>query len=240
MNLASAPSRAERAYLLLSAIFVASLVLTNLTAGKFFNLFGYGLSCGILAYPITFLATDLICEVFGKKRATYLVATGFVVSLFVTALVWLAVQVPVYTTPEGNYIGINPTEFAHVFGLTPGIVFGSMVAYLTAQFVDVQIFHFWKRLTKGRHLWLRNNASTFVSQLVDTMMVISVTLVVWPRMFPDSGVQAIDSFSQWREMVLTGYVFKAVVAALDTPLFYVGARWLKSWIDRDPGLSSTA
>ena len=91
-----APDRAERAYLVLAGLFLGALVMTNAVAGKFFTLFGQELSCGIIAYPVTFLATDLISEVYGRRRATLVVKVGFVVSIFVTLLAWIAVRVPIW------------------------------------------------------------------------------------------------------------------------------------------------
>ena len=88
-----------------------------------------------------------------------------------------------------------------------------MAAYLVAQLVDIRVFHFWRRLTKGKHLWLRNNASTMFSQLVDTTLVVSL-------LFVGTGMQ-----SNIPQMILAGWSFKALAAAIDTPLFYVATAW---------------
>lgn len=222
------PRRGERAYLLLTGIFLGALVMTNAVAGKFFLFLGYPLSCGIIAYPVTFLATDLVSELYGKRRAAQVVKVGFVVSIFVTFVVWLAVRARIW---DGS--PVDQQSFHTVFGLMPGIVFGSMLAYLSAQFVDVHVFEFWRRLTRGRHLWLRNNGSTLVSQLVDTVMVVTVALVVWPRLDGNPGTAALD-FAGWREIVIGQYVFKAGIALLDTPVFYLGTFALRAWIRNDP------
>ena len=171
----SPPPRGERAYLLLAGVFLGALVLTNLIAGKFFTFLGLTLSCGVIAYPVTFLVTDLISEIYGRRRATQVVKTGFVVSVFVTLVVWMANEAPV---AESSYV--DQESFSNVFGLMPGIVVGSMIAYLCAQFVDVQVFEFWRNLTHGKHLWLRNNGSTIFSQLLDTVLVVTIALVLWP------------------------------------------------------------
>jgi len=227
-----APGRGERAYLLLAGIFLGALVLTNLIAGKFFTLLGLPLSCGVIAYPVTFLVTDLISEVYGRRRATQVVKTGFVVSLFVTLVVWLANLAPV---ADSTYV--DQESFARVFGLTPGIVFGSMIAYLSSQFVDVQVFEFWRNLTRGKHLWLRNNGSTILSQLLDTVLVVTIALVLWPVMDgnPDTDPIARET---WWQIIVGQYLFKAGVALIDTPFFYVGTRWLRAWVeagDDSPG-----
>ncbi len=222
------PSRADKAYLLLCGIFLGALVVTNAVAGKFFVLFGQPLSCGIIAYPITFLATDLISEVYGRSRANQVVKVGFAVSVFVTGVIWIATRAPAW---EGSVV--NQESFSNVFSLLPGIVFGSMIAYLTAQFVDVQIFEFWRNLTHGRHLWLRNNGSTMLSQLLDTVMVITIALVVWPALDDNPRTTPLG-MTDWRNLVIGQYLFKAGVALLDTPFFYLGTALLKRWIEEDP------
>jgi queuosine precursor transporter len=221
------PTRAEKLYLLLAGIFLGALVMTNAIAGKFFVLFGQELSCGIIAYPITFLATDLISELYGRKRAALVVKVGFAVSIFVTLVVWLAARAPIFEQSP-----VDQNSFNAVFGLMPGIVLGSMIAYLTAQMIDVRIFEFWRSLTKGRHLWLRNNGSTFVSQAVDTVMVVTIALVIWPSIDNNPATVAI-SWTVWQGIVVGQYFFKIGIAALDTPLFYATSRWLGRWIEEE-------
>ncbi len=220
----SAPGRAEQVYLLLAGIFLGALVMTNAIAGKFFVLFGQELSCGIIAYPVTFLATDLISELYGRKRATLIVKVGFAVSVFVTLVVMVANYVPIFDQSP-----VDQQSFSTVFGLLPGIVFGSMIAYLTAQFIDVQLFEFWRTLTKGRHLWLRNNASTVFSQLVDTVLVVTIALVIWPQVDTNPNTTPISG-SVWWNIIVGQYLFKAGIALLDTPLFYALTAWLRGYI----------
>lgn len=224
------PSRADRAFLLLAGIFLGALVMTNAIAGRFFVLFGQELSSGIIAYPVTFLATDLISEVYGKKRAALVVKVGFAVSVFVTLVVWIAGQMPIFAQSP-----VSDAAYQQVFGLMPGIVFGSMIAYLTAQMVDVQMFEFWYRLTNGKHLWLRNNASTFVSQGVDTVLVVTIALVLWPSIDGNDQTAPI-SWGVWYGIVIGQYLFKLLIAATDTPFFYLGTHYLRRWIANDPGL----
>lgn len=219
-----APNRAEQLYLLLAGIFLGALVMTNAIAGKFFVLFGQELSCGIIAYPVTFLATDLISELYGKKRASLVVKVGFAVSIFVTLVVWLANLAPIFDRSP-----VDQQSFNIVFGLLPGIVLGSMIAYLTAQFVDVQLFEFWRDLTKGKHLWLRNNASTVFSQMVDTVLVVTIALVIWPMVDGNANTSPLDTETWWG-IVIGQYLFKAAIALIDTPLFYLLTSSLKRWI----------
>jgi uncharacterized integral membrane protein (TIGR00697 family) len=221
------PSRAERAFTVLAGLFIGALVITNAIAGKFFVLFGQELSCGIIAYPVTFLVTDLISEIYGRKRANTVVGAGFVVSVFITGVVWIANEAPTYAESP-----VDAESFNVVFGLLPGVVLGSMIAYLTAQFVDVQIFEFWRRLTDGKYMWLRNNGSTFFSQLVDTVMVVTIALVIWPAVDGNPATTPLG-YETWEGIVFGQYVFKIGIAAIDTPIFYVATHYLTAWIQAD-------
>ena len=158
-------STREYFYHFLSAIFIASLVTCNLIANKFVTVdLGFKVfivSAGILPYPITFLVTDLISELYGQKKANRVVISGFVASIFVLFFLWLGGQFS--AIPDSI---VNDNIYNAVFRNAWRIIAASMVAYLIAQFIDVRIFHFWKKLTSGKHLWLRNNGSTIASQLV--------------------------------------------------------------------------
>jgi len=213
----------NRLYLILAGIFIASLVSSNLIFQKFFTwtpfgIYTFEISVGILPYPITFLVTDLISELYGKKKADQVVISGLVASLFVMGLILVA-----NALPQTEWSPVNSETFTKVFGLFGPAVFASMIAYLTAQFVDIRLFHFWKRLTKGKHLWLRNNASTIVSQFVDTASVLILLCV--------SGVIEWDRFLSLLE---NGFLFKMLVALLDTPLIYGIIYLLKGKVDIAP------
>ena len=143
---------AQRIYLILGALFVASLVASNLIFQKFFywdffGLYRFEISVGILPYPITFLITDIISEVYGKRKANQIVTAGIFASFFSMLIVYVSGIVP-----ATEWSPINDTLFNKVFGATAIAVLASMLAYLFAQYIDIQIFHFWKRLTKGKHL----------------------------------------------------------------------------------------
>lgn len=199
----------ERIYLSLAALFIASLVVSNLIFQKFFSwdffgVYTFEISVGILPYPITFLITDIICEVYGKRKANQVVVAGIFASFFSLLIVFLADAVP-----ATSWSPIDDRLFNRVFGATAIAVFASMTAYLLAQFIDIQIFHFWKRLTKGKHLWLRNNFSTFLSQFVDTFSVL----------FLLCSFNKID-WNLFGTLLLSGFMFKVIIAALDTPLLY--------------------
>ncbi|NND63550.1 MAG: queuosine precursor transporter, partial [Flavobacteriaceae bacterium] len=200
---------AQRIYLVLAALFICSLVVSNLIFQKFFSwdffgIYTFEISVGILPYPITFLITDIISEVYGKKKANQVVTAGIFASFFSLLIVYLANSVPATEwSPVSNEL------FSTVFGATAVAVFASMMAYLLAQYIDIQIFHFWKRVTKGKHLWIRNNFSTFLSQFVDTFTVL----------FLLCSFGKID-WKLFSGLLLSGFLFKVLVAAFDTPFLY--------------------
>ena len=254
-------SRYERIYLVLAATFVTVLLLTNIIGIKLFQApfnATFALTTGIITYPITFLVTDVVSEIYGHKRANFMVILGFFLSLLMLAIIQIALHVAPhgYWAPgeggffadlsgdgaatlvagesahelvkvEGSADGVTRTTmtpvaayqhaFESVFALNGLLLFGSMLAYLVAQLIDVRLYHFWKRLTKGRHLWLRNNGSTWISQLVDTAIVNSILFYLGFKMDFWLGV----------EIMATIYVYKLILAAIDTPLIYLGVYVVK-------------
>ena len=212
-----------RLYLIFAGIFIASLVTANLIFQKFFQwtpfgIYTFEISVGILPYPITFLVTDLISEMYGKKKADLIVLSGFAASIFVMGVVLMADFVSATA-----WSPIDNETFHKVFGLFGPAIFASMAAYLVAQFVDIRVFHFWKRLTKGKHLWLRNNGSTIVSQFVDTATVLLLLCVT-----------GTIEWSRFPGLLENGFLFKVMVALIDTPFFYLGVWALKGRVHEDP------
>jgi uncharacterized integral membrane protein (TIGR00697 family) len=207
---------AQRLYLILGILFITSLVVSNLIFKKFFyyypfdfSIFGvqlFEISVGILPYPITFLITDLISEIYGKKKANEVVIGGVFASFFSMGIIYIA-----NATPATEWSPVSDDLFSTVFGSTAIAVLASMLAYLFAQFVDIQIYHFWKKLTQGKHLWLRNNFSTFLSQFIDTATVLLLLC--------SFGEIEWDLFGG---LLLAGFLFKILIAALDTPFLYLG------------------
>ena len=196
-------------YLILAALFIASLVTSNVIFQKFFSWEPFGwyrfeISVGILPYPITFLITDILSEIYGKKKANQVVIAGIFASFFSMLIILVA-----DLSPTINNSPVNSETFHQVFGLSPLAVFASMVAYLFAQFIDIRIFHFWKQLTKGKHLWLRNNFSTFASQFIDTFTVLF--LICSFKILP---------WNMFSSLLISGFLFKVIIAALDTPILY--------------------
>ena len=220
-------TRYERMYFVLASCFITVLVLTNVVGIKLFQSplwtdddgVGFALTTGILTYPLTFLFTDVVSEIYGKKRADFMVLMGFFMSLLMLGITQLAVFVPAhpYWVPADEAYRFFDTvdgyqhAFRSVFALNGILLFGSMLAYLCAQLTDNFLYHFLKRLTNGRHLWLRNNGSTWVSQLVDTFIVNSILFFIGFGMDFWVGIS----------IMVTIYLHKILLAALDTPLIYL-------------------
>ncbi|MBT6162256.1 MAG: queuosine precursor transporter [Crocinitomicaceae bacterium] len=207
-----------RIFLILAALFIASLVACNLIFRKFFHWapiegLTFEQSVGLLPYPITFLVTDLISECFGKKKANWVVISGLFASAFTLIIITISQAIP-----AADWSPVSDAEFNHVFGSTIVAVSASMTAYLLAQFLDVRLFHFWKKRTQGKKLWLRNNLSTIPSQFIDTFAVLFLMCA--------AGQIQWELFST---LLLNGVIFKFIVALLDTPLVYLG-----SWLIRRP------
>ena len=212
---------AQRLYLILGILFITSLVVSNLIFKKFFYYYPFDfsifdvklfeISVGILPYPITFLITDLISEIYGKKKANEVVVGGIFASFFAMGIIYVA-----NAAPATDWSPVSDNLFSTVFGSTAIAVLASMLAYLFAQFVDIQIYHFWKKLTQGKHLWLRNNCSTFLSQFIDTATVLLLLC--------SFGEIDWDLFGG---LLLAGFLFKVIIAALDTPFLYLGVYYFR-------------
>jgi uncharacterized integral membrane protein (TIGR00697 family) len=212
---------ARRLYLILGILFITSLVVSNLIFKKFFyyhpfdgSIFGvklFEISVGILPYPITFLITDLISEIYGKTKANEVVVGGIFASFFAMGIIYVA-----NIAPATDWSPVSDDLFSTVFGSTAIAVLASMLAYLFAQFIDIQIYHFWKRLTRGKHLWLRNNCSTFLSQFIDT-----ATVLILLCAFGEIEWQLFSG------LLMAGFLFKVLIAALDTPFLYLFVFWFR-------------
>ena len=206
---------AQKLYFFLSSIFITALVVSNLIFQKFFSwypfnfeVFGiklFELSVGVLPYPITFLITDIISEIFGKRKANQVVVMGILASIFSIGLLLLGDVLPASSSSP-----IDDKTFNLVFSASPLAVLASMSAYLIAQFLDIRIYHFWKQLTQGKYLWLRNNFSTFSSQIIDSTTVIALLCLF--------DILARDLFLG---LVISSITFKILIALIDTPLLYL-------------------
>jgi uncharacterized integral membrane protein (TIGR00697 family) len=206
--------------LALVALFVTALITSQVTAAKLVGVelpFELPLAGGLLlvpaaafAYAVTFFASDCYAELYGRRAATQLVNVAFLMNFVLLALVWLAIRAPV---APPSAVGQEP--FSQVLGASTGIVAGSLLAYLVSQNWDVVVFHRIREYTGGDRLWLRNLGSTLTSQLIDTVIFITVAFVVFQGLPPADAVG----------LIAGQYLVKLAVAVLDTPFVYavVGA-----------------
>lgn len=186
----------------LYAMIVMSIIVANIQVIKTVSMLGMVVTLGNVLYGSIFFATDLLSEFYGKAAAKKGVWLGF----FVLLLTTLYMQIALIFKPD-------PSDFAQpflegIFSIFPRIVLGSLVAYIISQLHDVWAFHFWKKLTKGKHLWLRNNASTLVSQFIDSAVFATIAFY---------GIFPAEVFIQ---ILFTTYLFKLFVAVIDTPFMY--------------------
>lgn len=195
--------------LLLVGIFTALYTLSNIIAVKQIDIGPFILPLGVLAIPITFLITDVINEVYGPKAAKGTVVTGFVAMLFVLVITQIAVRL----SPSAIFEGQD--AYVAIFGAVPRITVASVCAYVVSQYHDVWAFHFWRKKTGGKHLWIRNNASTIVSQLLDTAIFI---VIAFAGTIP---------FTALKFMILGQLVSKWILSLLDTPFCYLLVSWVR-------------
>jgi uncharacterized integral membrane protein (TIGR00697 family) len=205
----------------LATLFATCLLVANILAVKLVSIGGWVVPAGVIAYPLTFLFTDVITELYGRKIASRVVWLGFGVNILMVILVVGGKLLPPAPLWEGQ------SAYESILGMVPRIVLASMVAYLISQHHDVFAFHFWREKTKGKFLWLRNNASTMVSQALDTGLFI--TIAFWGTV--PTGVL--------ENMLLTQYLIKLGIAALDTPFCYLLVGLLKERVRSPVGAEAT-
>lgn len=226
--------RRQLVFLILSGLFLGTLAMLNiLGVTRFIDLsftlpgtdltIPMPLAIGALPYPLTFLCTDFLSEFYGERRTTQVVWMGLALNLWVMFILWVGGSLPGFEPVDAPQQGV----FFAVRKLAFTAVTASMIAYLAAQFIDVRLFHFWKKLTDGRYLWLRNNGSTLVSQFVDTTAVILITH------FYAAGLPIEEGEALWPQLmtfIAAGYTFKLTVALFDTVPFYLGVRYLGRYL----------
>jgi queuosine precursor transporter len=178
------------------------IIIANTFAPQLINVFGLVTSLAVPIYASIFLATDIIAEHWGKKEARKVVWIAFLAQIFALIFSQIIIQVQVLEISQAVHESLSL-----VFGFTPRIVLGSLVAYVISQNWDVWVFHSLKEKTKGKHLWLRNNASTMGSQLIDSFIFIFIAFYgVLPGIVP---------------LALSLWILKIGIALVDTPIVYL-------------------
>ena len=183
-------------------MFACLAVVANIIASKIVVFGPFTVPAAVLVYSTTFLLTDFLSELYSEKEAIKAVYIGFISNIVLVISIWIAVQWQPAPFWQGQ------AAFESIFGLVPRIVLGSMIAYIVSQNLDVKIFMFFKN-KYPKHLWLRNNAGTMISQLVDTVIFITISFY---------GTMPVEVLLS---LVIGQYVVKWIIAVLDTPFLYL-------------------
>ncbi len=249
--------RREWVFLILAGIFLGSLTMLNvLGVSRFIDLSDFVLlspdsdirftvAVGVLPYPITFLCTDIISEIYGRKRANMLVWVGLILNVWVLLVIWFGgwLQQPEsilengrlpIDVVEGEVFVPHGYSFFDIRTLTFGATFASMIAYITAQFVDVRVFHFLKQKTSGKYLWLRNNVSTITSQMIDSIAVILITHYYTHSLPIEDGANIPRALIMF---IVSSYLFKLFFALVDTIPIYIAVKYLRRYLKVEDELS---
>lgn len=197
---------------ILLGFFICALILANTLGSKITTIFGVRVSVGIFFIPILFLITDIVSEVLGKKKAQEFVYISIFVLIFTLIMMYVAIKMP------PNETWGNQEAFASVFSSNLRMIIASIIAFITSQFHDIWAFNLLKKKTKGKYLWLRNNVSTIASQFIDTTIFM---FIAFYKINP--GFTALFIVS----LIIPYFIFKVVFALLDTPLCYLGVKWLR-------------
>ncbi|WP_320172062.1 queuosine precursor transporter [Maridesulfovibrio sp.] len=197
----------RKAFTLLTSLFIGSLVIAAVVSSKIINIFGFYAPAGVLAYSLTFIVSDVISEVWGRERANEVVQCGFIALIAAIVLSWAALHwtpAPFWNGQEG---------FASVLSNTPRIVLASLVAYLVSQTHDVWLFHLLRGITGEKHLWLRNNVSTVISQLLDSTIFVTIAFY---------GIMPVT------DIIIGQWFAKISIALLDTPFVYMAVSLIRN------------
>lgn len=210
-------SRRQKLFLVLAATFCTCLVVGDIIGGKLVsgNVLGFEFTTtvGMIPFPVTFLLTDLLNEFYGKRAARFVTLVGFSMAALAFAIIYVAAAIPISDfTRASDWTGVREDSFDNVFLGSLRMLIASLSAYLVSQFTDIAAFHFLRRLSRGRMLWLRATGSTALSQLIDTFII---NLAAW------AGVLSWEVILQ---IMVSAYSLKLVIALLLTPLIYAGHR----------------
>lgn len=193
----------------LNMLFITAVLASSIMATKLFNLFGMALPAAVIVFPITFLVTDVINEVWGKNEANNTVKLGFISNLLFTLFIYIAIILPPFKFWELQ------TEFKMVLSSVPRVTLAGLASFIVSQTLDVHIFHKLKIKHDGKKLYIRNNVSTITSQLVDSFTFIFLAFV---------GTMPLLEILK---TTLMQWSVKFVLALLDTPFCYAMVRWAK-------------
>jgi uncharacterized integral membrane protein (TIGR00697 family) len=193
---------------------------------------------GILAFPLTFLLTDIINEYFGRRTVRVLTFIAIAVNLTLVPVVQAAIAVPAHDFATGEINQAMQNAYSQAMGQSWAIVVASVCAFAIGQYLDVAIFTVLRRMTGGRMLWLRSQGSTLVSQLIDTFVVLGLAFWLIPLLV--SGTMFHMTLSEVGTVSLTNYLYKAAIAVAMTPLLYLLHGSVERWLGHEEAARAVA
>jgi queuosine precursor transporter len=211
-------TRKDTVYVVLAGIFITNAIVAELIGGKLIDVGSAVMSIGILPWPVVFVTTDLINEYFGEKGVRKLSIITACLIAYTFIVLFFAMKIP-----STGISSVSTSQFNAVFGQSQLIIVGSITAFLVSQLIDVSIFHFVKRKTGNKMIWLRSTGSTVISQLFDSFIVLGIAF--WLPGIMDTKTFIISA--------LTGYTVKLLIAILMTPLIYIGHGLIENYIAKD-------
>lgn len=227
-------TRGQRLFVILNSLFVAFLLLAELTGSKLFQVdvsswpllpsLGipvFTMTLGVIPFPVTFIITDLLNEYYGRRGVRFTTLIGMISVLLVYGVILIQLAIP-----AASFSPVSDAAFESVFASSGAIIIASIVAYLIGQMIDIQVFHFLRRRTGGRHIWLRATGSTVVSQLIDSFVVIFIA-------FGSPIARQQLPFDQVVSIASTNFVYKLLVAIAITPAIYLGHRWMDRYLGKE-------
>lgn len=211
-------SKRDQVFLILSGIFVTNAVIAELIGGKLIQVGPFAMSIGVIPWPVVFLTTDLINEYYGKKGVRKLTILTALLISYTFVVLYLAMLVP-----SASFSTVNDEQFRVVFGQSMWIIAGSIIAFLTSQWVDVFVFWLIRKNTGKRWIWLRATGSTAISQMIDTFVILGIAFWLPGKL----------STGNFMNLAMTNYAYKLIIAICLTPLIYLGHALIDYYIGKD-------
>lgn len=213
---------AEKVYTFLVSLLIGLLLLTNVITSKYIQIRGFVFTAGAITYPFMLFIFNLIVEIYGKNKAKTVICLGFLSSILMMMMLYCSHHIEIH-----NSSPFTKQAFEAIVGFTPGVVIGSLVAYITAQFVDVYIFSSLKSITKGKYLWLRTNVAALVSQLLDTTMFATIAWIVFPLL--DKTQSEPIAWYTLYIIIRNEYVLKIIFSIISIPIVYASVYGIKKY-----------
>ena len=217
--------RRQKLYLILAGFFITNAIVAEMIGGKLIQVGPFVMSIGVVPWPIVLIATDIINEYFGKegvKRLTF-ITVGLIAYTFLVLFAAMGI-------PAASFSPVQNEQFSAVFGQSMWIIFGSIIAFMASQFIDVMVFWFFRTKTRGKMLWLRATGSTAISQAMDSLAIIGIAFWL------PSKVKTEEFFN----VAFTNYSYKLIIAVAITPLIYLAHYLIDRYLEGEVSADADA